>query len=562
MLMYLLKISFKDGLRWAIPILLVFAGGCGNFFEKKTTEIQTREILRQLEQPREVPGIKNPLPEMYRGESKKIQVADGIKLFYFTKHHPVEQLGTLVNQQLGNKISTNPATNQMVIHCENDEQTDTVLKYLEQVDVPPIQVNIDCMVVERFADVTFDWETTLLIENLLGEKITLGGKTDSSGDLLPTFPGAALREGARREFGLDFGYWRNQGVTGHQIRAVVDVLESRGYLKILMNPQLETVNGQKAMILSRENAPLQKIIFKAGLDEPFETTEYQWVADTLEVTPHVYADGSVGLQTKVQIGSKSKPEGVIQASIITERSVDVQENRIKPGESLIIGGLRKSEKRSVIRGIPFFKDIPVIGVLFSSKDFEEKATEIVFILTPSISSGGRPYEEVLEEVRDIHKTPDYESSWEEYITDPFGKGVYSEQVKKEAQKAELERRKAEIKRAEAMEEIKQIKKGLIESTEEVMTEKAKAAKALAEAKKAEDDAIKAKAEAEQAKKEAEAVKNALLKAQEDAEAAEKKAQAAKEAAEKTKAELEKEKEAKQKEKEQEENQKVQTNQEQ
>ena len=46
-----------------------------------------------------------------------------------------------------------------------------------------------------------------------------------------------------------------------------------------------------------------------------------------------------------------------------------------PGSN--IGGLRKTERRDVIRGIPFLKDIPVLGVLFSRRDFEERVVEMV-----------------------------------------------------------------------------------------------------------------------------------------------------------------------------------------
>lgn len=543
MLIYLLKISFRDGLHRATVltalVTLLLISGCGDFFEKKTTELQTREILQELGQPREVTSIKNPMPDLYRGEPRKVTVPDGVKLFYFTKQHDVAHLAELVTQQLGNKVSSSAATNQLIVHCGNDENANTVLEFLEQVDVPPIQVNIDCLVVERFADVTLDWETTIEIQNLLGEEITFGATKDG-----PAFPGAALREGARREFGLDFGLIRGTD-DGHLFKAIVDVLESRGYLKILMNPQLETVNGQIAKIVSRENVPLQKIIFKAGLDEPFETTEYQWVEDTLEVTPYVYADGSIGLKTHVQIGSKSKPEGVIQVSVITERTIDVQENRIKPGDSLVIGGLRKSEKRSVIRGVPFFKDIPVVGVLFSSKDFEEKATEIIFILTPSISSGGRPYEEIVDEVREMHKTPKYESGLEETLTDPFGSAKYREQVKELAEQAEIDRRKAELKKAEAMVEVEQMKKELIESTEEVIAEKARAARSLSQAKQAQKEAVEAQKAAQKAKAQAEETKDAFLKAQAEAaaaraaaEAAQAEAEAQKKAAQAAKAQAE------------------------
>lgn len=494
--------------RLAASAILLFICGCGDFFEKKTTETETRRMLEKLSQPREIPGVKNPLPEMYRSEPTRIRTGEQVKLFYFTKNHSVAELSKLVTEQMGNKVSTSTATNQLIVNCSGDEQADKVLEFLEKVDVPPIQVNIDCLVVEQFADVTLDWETTMVIEDFFGESITIGGKTNDAGEYLPTFPGASLRESKRSTFGLNIGY---SDIDGDVVKVIVDILESRGYLKILMNPQVETINGQKAKITSRENVPLEKILLKEGFEEPFSLTEYQWVADTLEVTPYVYADGSIGLKTNVMIGSKSKPEGVVQVSVITERSIDIQENRIEPGDSLIVGGLRKSEKRSVIRGVPFLKDLPLVGILFSSKDFEEKATEIIFILTPSISSGGRPYEEALEEVRQMHKTPEYETGIEEAITDPFGSGVYSEQARERAAEAEFKRRIAEIEKAEAREDVEQIKKRLSELTEDIMREKAKAAKALEEAKKEKASAEIIKAEADKTKKEAQEAKEQMDK---------------------------------------------------
>jgi hypothetical protein len=171
----------------------------------------------------------------------------------------------------------------------------------------------------------------------------------------------------------------------------------------------------------------------------YSVTDYQWVSDTLTVVPYVYADGSIGLKTQITIGSKSKPEGVIQTPIITERSVDIGENRIQPGKSLTIGGMRKSENRSVVRGVPFLKDIPILGILFSSKDFEEKATEIIFVLTPSISSGGVPYEQMAGTIRAKYATPNEESGLHDLLADPLGSGAYAELVEEKTQSAEMER---------------------------------------------------------------------------------------------------------------------------
>ena len=61
------------------------------------------------------------------------------------------------------------------------------------------------MILDRYADKTMDRETTIEIENLLGERITLGGKRDSSGKLLAVFPGASLREPKRATFGMEIG---------------------------------------------------------------------------------------------------------------------------------------------------------------------------------------------------------------------------------------------------------------------------------------------------------------------------------------------------------------------
>ena len=63
---------------------------------------------------------------------------------------------------------------------------------------------------------------------------------------------------------------------------------------------------------------LTEALVKEGFDEPFSLTEYQWVEDILEVTPYVYANGSIGLNTKIQIGSKSKPQGVVPRFVLLD----------------------------------------------------------------------------------------------------------------------------------------------------------------------------------------------------------------------------------------------------
>lgn len=573
--------------------VLVFAAclcfcGCGEIFSQKPTEIQSQRIREEVRTIRPAPDPNVSIPEVYKRPPRIVEqlVGGGAewKLFYFCKHHISDILAKMVNEQFAHKlfnekgksttvadytVSHNPATNQLVVRCPMRQDVEAVLEFLEAVDVPPIQVRIDCLISEIYADKTLDRETTIEIGHLLGEDISVGGSARlfgadvleliQEGTPLPAFPGASLREVARSKMGLKIGYVS----TKHNFLAVVDMLESKGYLKILMNPSLEVVNGQKASIKSSEHVPLEKIFLRDRDGFVEAKTEYVDVVDSLEIIPHVFADGYIGLETTIVIGSKNIPEGVKQIRIISKREIYNKENRIRPGESLMIGGIRKSEESSVVRGVPFLKDIPLLGVLFSSKDFEERAVETMFILTPTISSGGIPNQEMVENLRRKHAAPDYSEGLQEKIMDPLGfearkqehelrlKQLEEQRFQVAAEKEKIRRRmreaeaKAELattkaekakqeaaKSQQAREEQKKKAEQALHKAEAAVAgakkAKAETKKLQAELKKAKDDARKAKAEAEKAKTEIEKAKAEAEKTRVEAEKAKTEAKKTKE----------------------------------
>jgi hypothetical protein len=495
------------------------------------------------------PEPNAPIPEVYRTPPKIVeQIVGGApewKLFYFCRYHTSDDLKKIIHEQYATKlfdekgkstqvtdytVSSNPATNQLIVRCPAREDIDAVLETLRQVDVPPIQVRIDCLISDIYADMTFDRETTIAIENLFGEDIAMkpagtafGADVQQlvqDGDYLPAFPGASLREVARSRMGLNIGYLSRT----HNFTALVDMLESRGYLKVLMNPTLEVVNGGTAKVMSSQHVPVDITTMRSTISDYLETsTEYEDVIDSLEVTAHVFADGYIGLETSIEIGSKNTPEGVKQIPIITKKQIDNKQNRIRQGESLIIGGIRKNENFAVVRGIPILKDIPLLGYLFSSEDTEKRAIETVFILTPTISTDGRSTQEVMKEIQRKHE-PDNRSGLGEIITDPFGLKAREEERKRTVQDAEQSRLEAEVEKAQARIDVREAENraktaeselNRVETeSEKIKTEaekasadadaKAKAAeeakatadKAIAEANKAQQEANKAKAEAE------------------------------------------------------------------
>lgn len=561
--------------------------GCGGFFDSKPTALESQKTLREITKVKLSPNTNAQIPAVYKEPPKIVEGTIGEKtdarLYYFTKYHEAETLAALINNQFVKKffdakgkpspvvdfnVSTNAATHQVIVRCPTVVDAEQALAFLEKVDVQPIQVKIDCIISEVYADHTMDWETTIDIDNLLGGHITLGGKRDSGGNLLPAFPGAALRDAARAAFGLNVGF-NNQGEAGHTFNALVDLLVSRGYVKILMNPSLEVVNGQTATIRMSEHVPLSEVSTLSGWGDQVrfrEQTNYIDVVDSLTITPHVFADGYIGLETQALIGSKATPEGVKQTPIVTTRQITIKENRIRQGESLVVGGIRKAEQRSVVRGVPFLKDIPILGILFSSKDFEERAKEILFILTPTISSGGIPNDQMVADIQRKHTRVKSGDSILDNIKDPFGAGAYTELVEEEAIHAEVERIKMEMDKAAADRKVsdltiqleqanKQVDEARkqnekVESEAESQTQKANT---QADTAKAETDKAKAEAAAAQKLLEEEKAKAVKTKLENDKaiEEANKKAAAEKEkkeAAEKEKAKAEAEKAAAEKEK--------------
>ena len=521
---------------------MAFISGCGDFFAQKPTELQSQRIRRDVATIRTVADSNIPMPDIYKAPPKIVEQTVGggkeWKLFYFCRHHTSTQLAAIVNEQFAHKlfdekgksttaadytVSSNPATNQLVARCPTKDDIDAVLEFLEMVDVAPIQVKIDCLISEVYADMTLDWETTVEVGDLLGEDITAGGSARLWGSdvlnlvqenpPLPAFPGASLREVARSKMGLKIGYFSQE----HNFLALVDLLESKGYLKVLMNPSLEVVNGQNARIESSEKVPLEQV-FLHDRDGFVETrTEYVDVVDALEITPHVFADGYIGLETTALIGSKNIPEGVKQIRIVSKREIYNKENRIRQGESLVIGGIRKSEEHSVVRGVPFFKDIPVIGVLFSSKDYEERAVETVFILTPTISTGGIPNKDMVEQLRRKHERPEYGKDLQDTIMDPLGFDARKQRHQDKLQELEEQHRQASIEKRKAEQSLREAQEEVAQAQQSAETEKEKAAAAITEAEKARAQADRMKAEAQKAMAEAEKARAEAEKAIAEAE---------------------------------------------
>jgi type II secretory pathway component GspD/PulD (secretin) len=530
----------------AAAMALLWVGGCEGFFAQESAGVQAESIINELSGINPVAEPNISIPQVYKEPPEIIeQIVGGkpeFKLFYFCNYHTSDELKQVVYDQFATAlfdekgkstrlvdytVSSVAATNQLIVRCPNREDAEAVLEVLERADIAPTQVKIDCIISEVYADKTLDWSTTLEVQELFGEQIWAGPSGQPFGmavdellkqpSLLPAFPGASMREIARARMGLQVGY------ASEKYLGLVDILESHGYLKILMNPSLEVVNGKTAKVSSSQKVPLQRTTLLGGANAQWVESkmEYEDVVDSLQITPHVFAQNYIGLETTIILGSKLTPEGVKQLPIITKKEIDNKENRIRQGESLVIGGMRKSERRDVRRGVPFLKDLPVIGILFSGSDFEERVVETIFILTPTISTGGRPNREVVEELKSKHKPAEQTGALSETLNDPLGVEAGKKEQQRKADEAEQSRLQAEAEKAEARHTVREanVRTARAETqaqrvTAEVANVRTDSQKLIAQAKTTEEKAV---ADAKQAQAELEKAKAELAKAKTDAQ---------------------------------------------
>jgi len=229
------------------------------------------------------------------------------------------------------------------IRVEKSMANSSSVPLLEKSDEPPGVdkpiVKVDLSVVEVFPDAKMDTETKIAIENLLGSKITI-----------PDSPAVAdlLRKAAKATAAVKDESAGDKRVTQEQFNKLFDTLVSRGFVKILMRPTLEVVDGQTATIRSMQDS----------------------LADLIQITPNVSKDSKIILlQVEAALSSQTIPEDDEQTPIINKLEISTQ-IRLSPGDSGIIGGTKQA------------------GIITKpgkdAKDIEEPATEILVILTPTI----------------------------------------------------------------------------------------------------------------------------------------------------------------------------------
>jgi len=225
--------------------------------------------------------------------------------------------------------------------------------------------------------------------NLRGSFGEGGFTVGSDGGLSPlTFPFSPGR--ARGEVGI--GY---QG-GGVDFGATLQALEETRMVRTLAEPTLTAVSGETANFLAGGEFPVP-----VGTDDGEITIEFKEFGVNLAFTPVVLSAGRISLKIRTSVSELSN-EGAISVPLtlagdtVTIPAVAVRRAEtsieLPSGGAFAIAGLIQEDTRRAASGFPALQHLPILGALFSSKDFLQNETELVMIVTPYIVKPAAPQE--------------------------------------------------------------------------------------------------------------------------------------------------------------------------
>lgn len=220
------------------------------------------------------------------------------------------------------------------------------------------------------------------------------GFSDAAGNFIFTFLGGLTAPVPPREVGplFDLGINSNRvtGAWGYRVGSgrllgFIDALKENGLAKILAEPNLVAASGQEAEFLAGGEFPIP-VPQRENITIVFKKFGVQ-----LKFKPEVLPDGHIRLMVEPEVSELDFSagvaiEGYAVPSLTTRRARTQLE--LADGQSFLMAGLFRDDITQVVSKVPLLGDIPILGALFRSTDFQNKRTELVIVVTPQIVKPG------------------------------------------------------------------------------------------------------------------------------------------------------------------------------
>ena len=257
-------------------------------------------------------------------------------------------------------VEADHRTNQLIIR-EVPENIAPLIEFIAALDRPIQQIKISAKLVEISTEDLFE----------LGVRWSLTGNSTIDGNPAVTTGTMEADKVSDKVGSFTFSALTN----GVDIEAAISALASTGKVRVVAHPEITTVDNNEARIQMGQKIPIKQ--FDQAGNVVIEFTE---VGTILRVTPHITAENRILMHLFPERSTyQFDPNGVIINTSNAETKVVVNN-----GETAVIGGLTTQDVIESHVGVPFLKDIPLIGHLFGYTQRKTVDRDLVIFVTPTV----------------------------------------------------------------------------------------------------------------------------------------------------------------------------------
>jgi len=275
--------------------------------------------------------------------------------------------GTLGGASFSGSVTIVPdeLTNSLLVRASGAD-FDVLKRAVDQLDIRPLQVLIEVLIVEAQHNRNFSLGASFLVPPQAIDHGTGTAQGSTSGASLGDFVLQLLNVGHAK------------------VDATLSAAASRGDVEIISRPVLLASNNTEAHILVGSQQPFVQVSRSLPTDTPTrdQVVQYEPVGTKLTVRPTINEDGYVSLQIQQEVSSATD-QTEFDAPVISTREASTQV-LVKDGQTIVLGGLRDQEHDKTQGGVPILSSIPLLGGLFGSASRTNNQTEFYLFLTPRI----------------------------------------------------------------------------------------------------------------------------------------------------------------------------------
>ena len=363
----------------------------GEILRVMTLEDMEHDLkIREIKNKQKAQHIENRIINIDYADANKL--CENLKNF-LTKDSSGKENGS---------VTVDEHTNSLIVQAASNDIA-KIMKLVQKLDKPSLQIRIEANIVEtskgtarnlgiqwgggyrnKWGNENYwitpggsegEWSTR---ENAAGDKydvweyespaVGYGGK-----GYAVNFPANIVdmaKSGA--SLGLMFGT-----LGGNILDLQLSALQEEGELNILSSPSIITLDHQTAYTENGEKVPY------VSLTEGEQEVKFEDAVLKLEITPHVIDEESLKMEILVK-----KDEVDMSRSVQGNPFIIKKETKttlfVKDGETIVISGLTKNVRTQSKSGVPWLKDIPVLGWLFKGESKDHAMEEVLIFMTPHI----------------------------------------------------------------------------------------------------------------------------------------------------------------------------------